>query len=111
MNKPSRDRARVRRTLRRIGSSIFISLLYPILCMGQQLTFSQPLIARWQYLTADTINLTPATHDGHVYLPLADGKLVALSAADGQLIWQTDMGGAFSSAPEADERGVYVATE
>jgi len=92
-------------------SSFLIALLCPAPGLGQQLAFSQPLAARWQYETADTVNLTPATFADQVYLPLAGGRLVALRAGDGQLIWQTEMGGAFSAPPEADERGVYLATE
>jgi outer membrane protein assembly factor BamB len=93
----------------------FVCLLVCLVCsaqsVGQQLVFSQPLIARWQYTTAATINFRPAAFAGQVYLPLAAGRLVALSAADGQLLWQTDLGGEISAAAEADEHGVYIATE
>lgn len=75
------------------------------------MVFSQPLTARWQYTTESTLNLTPAASGDSVYLPLATGALVALRASDGQLLWKSDMGGTFSAAPGADERGVYVATE
>ena len=104
-----------RALLARMLKSSLVCTLVCLLCsaqsVGQQLVFSQPLTARWQYATADTINFTPATFAGQVYLPLAAGRLVALRAADGQLLWQTDLGGEISAAAEADERGVYIATE
>src|SRR5205085_1114824 len=111
LKRPSGGGAFAARTLRLSLASALISLLCHGISFGQRLVFSQPLTARWQYATADTTNLTPATFDGHVYLPLAAGRLVALRAADGQLLWQTDLGGEFSAAPEGDERGVYIATE
>ncbi len=77
----------------------------------QQFIFSQPLTSRWQYSTASTINITPTMHETSVYLPLVEGQLVALNAADGTLRWKSEMGGTVSAAPVADERGVYVATE
>ncbi len=86
-------------------------ILSPKQSASQQLIFSQPLISKWQYLTASTVNLTPAAHDTSVYLPLAGGELVALSTINGQLLWKTEMGGTVSAAPVADERGVYVANE
>jgi outer membrane protein assembly factor BamB len=86
-------------------------LALPLPAHAQQLVFSQPLTQRWQYTTENTVNLTPAAHGDSVYLPLAAGELVSLRAADGQMIWKSEMGGTFSAAPEADERGVYVATE
>jgi eukaryotic-like serine/threonine-protein kinase len=100
--------------LNRVGVALLFSLgliVLPALCFGQQLIFSQPLTERWQYTTEGTINLTPAADGNYVYLPLTAGELVALQASDGQLLWKSDMGGTISAAPEADERGVYVATE
>ncbi len=75
------------------------------------LALSQPLIAKWRYESDRMSNLTPASDDRTIYLPLTSGILVALAAADGQLRWKADAGGEFSSAPVADERNVYVATE
>jgi outer membrane protein assembly factor BamB len=83
----------------------------PILTPAQQLIFSQPLTEHWRFVTEETVSLTPAASLDCVYLPLAAGELVALQASNGQLLWKSDMGGAISAAPEADERGVYVATE
>ena len=78
---------------------------------GDHLALSQPLIVKWRYESDRMSNLTPAADDRTVYVPLTSGTLVALAANDGQLRWKADAGGEFSSAPVADERNVYVATE
>jgi outer membrane protein assembly factor BamB len=84
------------------------SLAFPL---SGQLELSQPLTLQWRYLSEQTINLTPATDGERVYLPLTAGVIVSLRAADGQLLWKTDIGGELSAAPVADERGVYLASE
>lgn len=76
-----------------------------------QIALSQPLTSRWEYKSKETINLTPATDGEHIYLPLSDGVILSLSAADGQLIWKMDIGGELSSSPLADERSVFIASE
>jgi eukaryotic-like serine/threonine-protein kinase len=79
--------------------------------LSNQIELSQPLTLRWQYLSANTINLTPATDGGRVYLPLSEGYIVSLGVTDGQLRWKVDIGGELSSSPLADETAVYVASE
>src|SRR6059036_3325244 len=66
------------------------------------LLLSQPLIVKWTYQTDATINLTPITDGEHIYLPLASGVITSINAADGKLIWKTDLGGEISSSPTAD---------
>ena len=72
---------------------------------------SQPLTVRWRYQSNVTLNLTPAFDKERVYLPLAGGTIVALTARDGQLYWRSDMGGELSASPIADESAIYVASE
>jgi len=72
---------------------------------------SQPLTVRWRYESNVTLNLTPAFDNERVYLPLAGGRIVALTAHDGQLFWRSDMGGEISASPIADESAIYVASE
>jgi outer membrane protein assembly factor BamB len=84
------------------------------LAIGQEeahLFLSQPLTVKWSFLTDETINLTPITDGEHIYLPLAFGVINALNAADGKLLWKTDLGGEISSSPTADEDGVYIASK
>src|SRR5688572_3017055 len=72
---------------------------------------SQPLTVRWRYASNVTLNLTPAFDKERVYLPLAGGTIVALTARDGQLYWRSDMGGELSASPIADETAIYVTSE
>lgn len=72
---------------------------------------SQPMTLAWRYDSTITLNLTPAYDGQRVYLPLAGGTIVSLSAANGQLNWRSEMGGELSASPAADDRAVYVATE
>jgi len=75
-----------------------------------QTALSQPLIVKWRYETDRTSNLTPAADGKTVFLPLGEGVVVALNAADGRLTWKAEAGGEFSAAPAADDRSVYLAT-
>ncbi|CAN5443838.1 hypothetical protein BH20ACI3_BH20ACI3_20780 [soil metagenome] len=79
--------------------------------VGTQVVLSQPLTIRWRYDSNLTLNLTPSFDGERIYLPLAGGRIVSLRARDGQLNWRSEIGGELSASPEADDRGVYVASE
>lgn len=83
---------------------------FPALSLTTEVSFARPLSIRWQYSTEQVTQLTPASDDEFVFLPLAKGVLVTLQARDGKLLWQTDPGGEFSASPVIDRRRVYVAT-
>jgi outer membrane protein assembly factor BamB len=83
---------------------------FPIEKASEDFIFSAPLVVRWQFNSNNIIALSPTSHNGHIYLPLSAGEIVSLKAADGQLLWKTEIGGDFSAAPIADERGVYLAS-
>lgn len=72
---------------------------------------SKPLKLAWSYNSADALNLSPVNYDDQLYVPLNGGKLAALQLSNGNLNWKTEVGGLISAAPDADENGVYVATE
>ncbi len=78
---------------------------------ASKVDLSQPLTISWRHESNLTLNLTPACDDERVYLPLANGTIVSLMAANGQLNWRSEMGGELSASPVADERAVYVASE
>ena len=78
---------------------------------NSRVLLSQPLTVRWKYQSNVTLNLTPAFDAERVYLPLAGGTIIALTARDGQLFWRSDMGGEISASPIADESAIYVASE
>jgi len=71
----------------------------------------QPLTLNWRHASSLTLNLTPASDEERVYLPLSGGTIVSVMAANGQLNWRSEVGGELSASPVADERGVYVASE
>jgi outer membrane protein assembly factor BamB len=71
----------------------------------------QPLTLNWRHESSLTLNLTPASDEERVYLPLAGGTIVSVMATNGQLNWRSEVGGELSASPVADERGVYVASE
>jgi outer membrane protein assembly factor BamB len=74
------------------------------------LTFSSPLTVRWQFDSQNTTSFSPASNNGHLYLPLTSGEIVSLKVSNGDLRWKTEIGGDFSASPIADERGVYLAS-
>ncbi|HKR22314.1 MAG TPA: PQQ-binding-like beta-propeller repeat protein [Pyrinomonadaceae bacterium] len=84
---------------------------FPLARADSPMLLSQPLTVRWRYESNVTLNLTPAFDNERVYLPLAGGTLVALTARDGRLFWRSDIGGELSASPIADESAIYVASE
>ena len=76
-----------------------------------KISLSEPLTIGWRYDTPATLNLTPAFDDERVYLPLAEGVVVSLQGATGQLNWRAEMGGELSASPVADNHMVFVASE
>jgi outer membrane protein assembly factor BamB len=79
--------------------------------ISQSVKLAQPLTLQWQYESDKVVNLTPATDNARIYLPLAMGMVVALDAATGQIIWRTDTGGELSASPLADRHAVYLASK
>jgi polyvinyl alcohol dehydrogenase (cytochrome) len=49
------------------------------------------LAPRWTLTTAGGISATPTVYDGAVYVPDYGGKLWAVSAASGQVLWSNDI--------------------
>jgi eukaryotic-like serine/threonine-protein kinase len=83
----------------------------PVSQRTEKPSLSKPLIKSWFFETVDTSDFTPTVHADLVFLPLANGTLVALDAVSGALRWRSEFGGYISAAPASDERGVYIATE
>jgi eukaryotic-like serine/threonine-protein kinase len=74
-----------------------------------KIELAQPLTLRWRYDSSLTLNLTPASDDHSIYVPLAGGTIVSLKASDGQLNWRSEIGGELSASPVADRDRIYVA--
>lgn len=80
--------------------------------IGQSLAdLSRPIYVRWLFEAVEVTNFTPAADTERVYMPLSNGTVVAVRLSDGALIWRSDVGGALSASPAADERYVFVASE
>ncbi|MEW6734823.1 MAG: PQQ-binding-like beta-propeller repeat protein [Acidobacteriota bacterium] len=47
----------------------------------------------WQFASESTMRLPALAEDDAVYLPLSDGRVVALDAENGELRWETQPGG------------------
>jgi len=91
---------------------VFLIALLVSPATGQDLrTLSQPIYVKWFYKTDGVLNLTPAVDGERAYLPLKNGSIVSVRMADGGLAWKSEIGGAISASPVADERSVYVASE
>ncbi|WP_144798345.1 outer membrane protein assembly factor BamB family protein [Halorubrum depositum] len=54
---------------------------------------------------------TPAIADGTAYVGTYDGVVSAVSVADGEILWQTDVGDAAAASPTYHEGRLYVAVE
>lgn len=54
---------------------------------------------------------TPAIADGAAYVGTYDGVVSAVSVADGEILWQTDVGDAAAASPTYHEGRLYVAVE
>jgi outer membrane protein assembly factor BamB len=94
-----------------VVACVAFQLAVPHVTAAPEILLSQPLTVRWKYESNVTVNLTPAFDTERIYLPLAGGRIVALKARDGQLLWRSEMGGELSASPVADEAMIYVASE
>lgn len=79
--------------------------------LPEQLTFSKPLVNKWQFETREIINLTPEIHGDYIFLPLSNGNLISLRLQEGNLVWKSEIGGEITASPLADGRIVFVASK
>lgn len=68
------------------------------------------LARAWLFETADLTDVPAAADASIAVVPLADGKIVALEPATGNLLWTAEPGGAVSAPPLVTPEAVYVAT-
>src|ERR1043165_10015437 len=102
-----------------IRSKRLLLLLIPafvnILCASapaqDQIAPSRPLHLPWLFETDGMAGLTPAADEKAIYAALNDGVIVSLGAADGGLLWKSEIGGRVSAFPVADARRGVVASE
>lgn len=68
-------------------------------------------LAWGRVLARDSALSGPAVLDGVAYAGSRDGRLLALSIADGTLLWEYDTGALIHSAPAAAGRSVYIGND
>lgn len=64
----------------------------------------------WQFASRNTTKLPALATLDTVYLPLDDGKVIALEAQNGQLRWETQPGGKIVSPLIANDEQIYIAS-
>ncbi|MBL8151885.1 MAG: PQQ-binding-like beta-propeller repeat protein, partial [Blastocatellia bacterium] len=65
---------------------------------------------KWKYVSNSTTKLAAVVDSETVYLPLTEGRIIALSAETGELKWENQIGGTVTSAPIVVEDSVVVAS-
>lgn len=69
-----------------------------------------PMKIVWRFDAPDYVELSPASSNELVFIPLAGGKLIAVQLADGRLVWRAEIGGELSASPIANADYVIVSS-
>src|SRR5438552_2865752 len=64
----------------------------------------------WQFASDGTTRLPVLAENDSVYLPLNDGRVVALDAKSGELQWETQPGGVIAAPIAATSELLFVAS-
>lgn len=67
-----------------------------------------PLQLEWAFATGDSITSSPVVQDGTVFVGSGDGRVYALSLADGEVLWELDTGSPVEAPPLVFDETVYV---
>lgn len=67
-------------------------------------------VFEWQFASRNTTKLPALATNDTVYLPLDDGRVVALEAQNGQLRWETQPGGKITSPLIANDEQIFIAS-
>ncbi len=67
-------------------------------------------VFQWQFASRNTTKLPALATSNTVYLPLDDGRVIALEAQNGQLRWETQPGGKIVSPLLATDEQVYISS-
>jgi outer membrane protein assembly factor BamB len=65
----------------------------------------------WQFNTTEQISVKPTVLNDKVFLPLANGNLLALNTATGETLWRTELGGEIVGQMTANDNTVFVPTQ
>ncbi|MBI4853889.1 MAG: PQQ-like beta-propeller repeat protein [Acidobacteria bacterium] len=67
-------------------------------------------VFEWQFASRNTTKLPALASSDTVYLPLDDGRVIALEAQTGQLRWETQPGGKIVSPLIANDEQIYISS-
>jgi outer membrane protein assembly factor BamB len=67
-------------------------------------------VFEWQFASRNTTKLPALATNDTVYLPLDDGRVVALEAQNGQLRWETQPGGKITSPLIANDEQIFISS-
>ena len=67
-------------------------------------------VFQWQFASRNTTKLPALATSDTVYLPLDDGRVIALESQNGQLRWETQPGGKIISPLIATDEQVYISS-
>ncbi|MBX7222951.1 MAG: PQQ-binding-like beta-propeller repeat protein [Blastocatellia bacterium] len=70
----------------------------------------RPISKLWEYVTAGPTRLPVAVAGQSAYVAVAGGRVAALSLTDGNLLWETPLGGECTAGPGFGPTEVYAAT-
>src|SRR6185436_8920006 len=65
-----------------------------------------PFKRMWQYLTDSASTVAPSVDDGHIFLPLAGGRVICLERVSGSLLWTSEPGGIVSAPVAVGENSI-----
>lgn len=65
---------------------------------------------QWQFASRNTTKFSALAEEQSVYLPLDDGRVIALDSSNGQLRWETQPGGKIVSPLIANSEKIYIAS-
>ena len=72
--------------------------------------FTQPLAIAWFY-PAETTHFDPIVENDRVFLPIADGSIVCLSATTGDLLWKSGPSADLTATPIGISGELFVAAK
>jgi outer membrane protein assembly factor BamB len=79
----------------------------------QELTSSARVSTLWSTEVGEgtdnrRLNLIPAVHGGRLYVADAEGRVIAMNAGNGKILWQRETGLPLSGGPEVDGRYIVL---
>lgn len=94
-----------------IGLAFLILCLSPFSSAQEVKTESPQLRPCWQFATAGLSAVKPVVQAEKIFLPLADGSLLALNTSNGETLWRTELGGEITGQIAANGNYVFIVSQ